>query len=308
MGLCISKYNSKNKNNEHITTINFFKNRWDFENLVIECDMTSSGYLVGAYFALHKYNIMFNMKRYIGVSGGSIFATLFSLHMEPIIIKNEIIKLDMSYNTENKLKFYEKYGLYSGDKIERWIENILYRYTKIKYITFSQILKIYGNELYIMITNLSKFRKECIGPYSHPNVCVSKIIRQALNTPILYDSIKNNKEDYIIDGKIGNIFPLNMFDTKYEWNRNTIGLRTQINYDSLGYNIQNIVDYSSAIIKFQEKYINKLYTVMPGYAERTIVLNINTRNTSNITTEQKLKDIKMGEIECNKSIKLLFLK
>ena len=95
---------------------------------------------------------------------------------------------------------------------------------------------------------------------------VSKAIRQSTSIPFIFKTTQNNLGDTIIDGGMGDIYPINKFDVGNRYNKKTLGLkimsplwekRNDIIRERLGHPIDSLVDFIGAFLLFQSLVIER---------------------------------------------------
>jgi hypothetical protein len=268
---------------------------------------------IGAYKVLEKLGIIKKIKQFAGSSSGSILATLAAIHMSSAQMEEEFLNLDMDSLKDDSFGIFtdisrllDNYGFYKGDALEEWIEGILCKYTGTKNITFSQVLEIYGSTLYITRVNLSELKTEYLSVFVCPNMKVSSAIRHSTSIPFVFKTPRTSDGDIIIDGSVGDGYPLDLFDTGKSYNKKTLGLkimspllerRDGMIRNKIGYDINNIVGFIEAFLIFQMALIERL-KIKPGYWERTITLDSPDRSIQdfNLSRADKIKDIKKGMV------------
>lgn len=185
--------------------------------------------LVGAVCYLEKSG--YRWKRLAGTSAGAIIAALIAAGYTGEEMKKIILNID--YNKFKDMEGIQKLplggkllgvllqkGVYSGDYIEEWMDNLL----KIKgrskfkdvYIDGESRLKIIAaditkKELVILPDDLKRYGIDP-GEFS-----ISKAVRMSIGIPFYYKPVKLNLSkgyDYIVDGGILSNFPVWIFDVK----------------------------------------------------------------------------------------------
>jgi NTE family protein len=288
-----------------------FKNaKFPFKNIVIEGASSNGTVTIGAYKILEQTGILKQLKKFAGSSSGSIFAAFASIGMKYDEIKNAFMGLDMNRFKDDSFGIFRdtarllnRYGFYKGDVMENWVEDTLHNTTEIKNITFQQIYEKYGTELYITRVNLSKLRVEYISKESHPNMVVSRAVRQSASIPFIFKSVEENG-DIIIDGAIGDPYPIDLFDNPDDKkiNQETFGLKIMSSSEKKDflikddYKIGNIVDFASALATFTMVCAER-NKVKKGHWERTITLRSPERSVGDfcVSETEKIRDIISGE-------------
>lgn len=185
--------------------------------------------LVGAVCRLEEAG--YSWKRIAGTSAGAIIAALLAVGYSGKEIKKIMLGMDYNrFNDTNRIQsiplvggllgtLFER-GIYSGDYVEKWLENLLSIKGKTKfkdvYHDGESRLKIIASditqkELLILPDDLKRYD---IDPLEFS---ISKAVRMSIGIPLYYKPVKLNhaqKDNYIVDGGILSNFPVWIFDVK----------------------------------------------------------------------------------------------
>jgi predicted acylesterase/phospholipase RssA len=174
--------------------------------------------ILGVLRYLYLENIVSNVKNIAGNSMGAYFCLLFSLKI-PIqdiesILYNYIGNYDyMNINDITLTDFFNKKGV---DNFSSYID-LIKNYLKDKDenfkgdITFSELSKIYGINLYISTTNINKCENFIFSIDSTPDISIFDATIASMNIPIIGTAI-NIDGEYYVDGALTNNFPVNIFN------------------------------------------------------------------------------------------------
>lgn len=145
---------------------------------------------VGILKALEEFNVHFD--HLVGVSGGSIIASLFASGLPIETVKKIALETDYTqFRGFSILKLLRKGGLSSGDFFENWIDEHL------QGKTFIELSK----NLHIVATDV-KTGKPVIFDAAHtPSMKVSQAVRFSMSIPLVF-SFKPFGKHLMVDGSI----------------------------------------------------------------------------------------------------------
>jgi NTE family protein len=279
------------------------------DNLVFEGAGIRGIAYSGAIKALAQYTEMNNIKRLGGTSAGAITALLLSIHYTPNEIEEIIGSTNYKKFNDGGIpllggikRLRKNYGWYKGEKVERWLEKLIFAKTGNANISFAEIAQKYI-PLYITGTSLSEQKEVLFSAESFPNMPVKNAVRISMSIPLYYRAVymdaaggivkkptKDRHYQVMIDGGFMNNFPIHIFDsTKYidattantvQLNPYTIGFRVdrknQIVLDKDSANtklaavpIKNIGSYLTAFLVLATERLNR-QKLTPADWQRTI--------------------------------------
>lgn len=190
--------------------------------------MKCVGYL-GAIAVLDELDLLKNIKRFAGTSGGAMTALLCSLNYSVDEIYN-IVTADQSKYLDRKYKilnwwYYlcrKNFGIYRGQIIEDDIKSFINKKFDKDWPnfrcnqspdynpTFKDIYEKYGHELIVTGTNLSSQNVEYFCPKLTPDMPVYIAIRISMSIPALFESVIYKGSLYV-DGGMCENYPLDVF-------------------------------------------------------------------------------------------------
>jgi len=239
---------------------------------------------LGVLHALNDLKIQFD--NIVGVSGGSIIASLFASGLSIEQVKK--IALDTNYTQFtgfSLFKLIRNGGLSSGDVFENWVDDHL------QGKTFSQ-MKL---QLHVVATDVKSGKPVIFNKENTPNMKVSKAVRFSMSIPLVF-SFKPFGKHLMVDGSI-----LSEDALHRNWaNDNTpvmcFRLRSEYEYDELKTNKYfPIFNYITLLIRTFMTTISREY-INDAFWHNTIV--INTGECSGVdfsmTDEQKLQLFDIG--------------
>ena len=162
----------------------------------------ASGSKIFIHLGFIKYlienNLINEVNRFIGTSGGSIVAFLLSLGYNIEIITELFLELDSEklkkINSDSVLNFFDNYGLDDGKNMERALRIILKQKHNSNTITFKEIYEKYGNYLVICSVNLQKHEQVFFDYESYPDLDVVDAVMMSLSIPLMFTPRKFNDE------------------------------------------------------------------------------------------------------------------
>jgi len=262
----------------------------DYSHFVISGGGLYGVCMLGVLRYLYIENKLKNVKHVAGNSIGSFFALAFCLDIEVIDLEN-IIK-DIIYNN-NIIIDKSNLGnvfLYNGILDLNIILNKLRKYINSKYnindITFIELSKKFGKNLYISTTNINTGENIIFSTDNNPNVSVFDATCASMSVPYIAMPVKINNE-YYIDGLLTNNFPLNIFNNIHKDNILGIVIKIKSNYDLK--KIDNI--------SFQDFNKRMLEILLKNTSESAFIKNINNNNANIFIIEDSpIKDFVPFEI------------
>ncbi|MCP5161997.1 MAG: patatin-like phospholipase family protein [Hahellaceae bacterium] len=145
---------------------------------------------IGILKALEELTVEFD--HLVGVSGGSIVASLFAAGFSVNEMKSLAIHTDFAKFKGNSLiTLLRSGGLSNGDTFEKWIDTLLGG------VTFSELTK----NLSIVATDVSKGGPVIFSKTRTPDMKVSKAVRFSMSIPLLFSFQEFNKL-IMVDGSI----------------------------------------------------------------------------------------------------------
>ena len=173
---------------------------------------------IGALKILEKKGVLNNIIRYAGTSAGAILCVLLNIGFTPDEIENSIFSQNSStvrdplYKIPYNLMF--NYGLYSGNKIIKYINSLFIQKGFDPNITFNQ-LYIKTNKIIVLTgTSISIRDTFYFNNFTSPDMKVIDALRISMSIPFYFTSVKytiENKIHTFVDGGLLNNFPMYYF-------------------------------------------------------------------------------------------------
>ncbi|CAB4043532.1 partial, partial [Paramuricea clavata] len=107
------------------------------------------------------------------------------------------------------------FGWNPGKKLNNWFGEQLRERTGDYDITFKDILRLFGTEICIVVTNLSHMSVEYFHPKTTPNIPVRKAVKMSMALPGVFQVVRetfNGQEDVYVDGGLLCNYPIHAFD------------------------------------------------------------------------------------------------
>lgn len=288
-----------------------------YKNLVIGGAGAKNYAAIGALSVI--YGEIKHIKRILGVSSGSIIATLLCIGCTPSEIRHIYDNFDLSKFKINYFSIYSYYKLYKKGGIhdssifrEQVIHEILQIKTGNGNITFKELYDKYKKVLVIPATCVNKREMFYYTHESNPNMEIKYAIEQSCCVPGLFYPIRYKGNTFVDAGLIDN-YPLYFFnDSGFLRNSrlqkivpcekevlNTVGIliidSNVSKLDDVAYlgndSTYKIVDYAKALLN-TILTTNSRSQIGKGYWQNTIAIDIgkNMDGVSNMNLDPKIKE------------------
>jgi len=209
---------------------------YNYKNLVFEGGGIRGLAYPGALKVLEEKGVIKNIERVAGTSAGAITALMLGLgynshEIDSIIYTLKIQKFNDGKSIFGKLRRIKKeYGIFKGDKFEKWLGEIIKNKTGNTNTTFSQLHQLHINnnvfkDVYCTGTNISLQKLSIFSWLNTPAMQLKTAVHISSCIPVYFkpvalDSMWNEvsikseiKYDLYVDGGMMNNYPINMFDT-----------------------------------------------------------------------------------------------
>lgn len=197
-----------------------------YKNLVLEGNGMVGLAYIGTLKVLEDRNLIQHMENFAGTSSGAIMAALISIGYTAEEIYNICKTLDWKNMVQRRnclfqfFHFWNKYGLFKYDQIEKTIKSFFLRKLGRTDVTFQELFEITNKRLVLVGVNVNKQKPEYFCEKLTPNMSVIKAIKISTSFPFIFDPVKHNNMLYI-DGGVMNNFPIEYFGYK---NQETLGI------------------------------------------------------------------------------------
>ena len=261
-------------------------------NLVLAGAQLKGVCYIGVLKGLEELDMIKNIKNILGVSSGSLFGLAMCLGFSSYALENMILKLDIEnlkeFQTDSVFKLFYKYGIDSGNKIEKLVKVILKKKTGNENINFKELYELYPNKNFIVGgSNLTNGEMEYFSHDTTPEMPVYLAIRISTSFPFIFEKVEYNDCVYLDGGLIQN-YPIEYFEDT----ENTLGICTSSS-NSKNKDLSSFDKYMIQIIYVLssqgEKYLAH------KYIDQTIIVDLNYRYDSiDFSNEMKSYLIKEG--------------
>lgn len=243
------------------------------DTLVISGGGVKGIVFIGAFKYLEELdNVKIDIKRIYAVSVGSIIGLLYAIGYTSKEMEDEIFRMDTKSLQSIRLKtFIKNYGLDSGKKIMKWLEELVEKKGYNKTLTFKQLLKLRGVDLNICSTNLNKYNSVYFNNDTSPNLRIIRAIRMSIGIPLVFSSVKYKGEIYV-DGGVINSYPIKNIKNI----DNILGLKILLNnelQDLIDEKIENIGDYLYHVFYCYMLQKEMSTTLSMEYSDYTVFIN-----------------------------------
>lgn len=159
-------------------------------------------YVESGKLVLEKINV------YAGTSIGSMIALLLVCGYTPMEIFQEIHSIKSFFNVNDNQGFWEifrNFGLASIDTFSKHIENMVARKFEGYIPTLEELYEKTGKLLLIVVTNVTKMRKEVFSHISSPRLKCTDAMKMSCNLPLLFTRIRYRGCYYVDGGLVCNV-------------------------------------------------------------------------------------------------------
>ncbi len=298
--------------------LSFSQKNYNYKNLVLEGGGIRGLAYPGVLQVLEEKSILKNIEKVAGTSAGAIIALMVGLgynshDIDSVFQSLKIQKFNDGKNIFGKIRRLKKeYGIFKGDKFERWLSVLIKNKTGDPYTTFFQLhqLHVTNNDfkdVYCTGTNVSKQQLQVFSWQHTPHMQLKTAIHISGSIPVYFrpvaiDSawnevpIKNNKInfDLYVDGGMINNYPINIFDSCLDgnnpfdcenitYNNQTLGLKLerleQIQQFNNGittiapHPVTSLNDYKLALINLLQETLGRKTFNLENEKGRTIYIS-----------------------------------
>lgn len=224
------------------------------KNIVFEGGGVLGMAYAGAIQELENQNILHQVERVAGTSAGALMAMLVSLRYDTAKLKKVIDSTDFHQFEDhfNPLHVATHYGIYRGDFLLEFIQDLIYDVTKNNRITFKELHEQGYRELKVFACNLNTTSLQEFSHQVTPDVIVAEAIRASMSIPLFFHAWQFSqgidvKHLYVDGGTIYN-YPINTYDLS----------------ETLGFFFQNKHDGKDTGLRFDHpvKYVEAMFSAL----------------------------------------------
>lgn len=170
----------------------------------------------GALQILQEMGELHDTTVFIGASVGSIVAAALACRISIESITMEMLNVDFSQFKDGSFgylpdvyRLFNNFGWYKGDALEKWVGELLVRYTNIGVnITFEEVYEKFGTILEMPVTNVTTSQTEYLNYKTTPNLPVKTGVRRSAGLPIFFQADQDSNENMYIDGGLLDNYPI----------------------------------------------------------------------------------------------------
>lgn len=199
-------------------------------NLVFEGGGVKGIAYVGALSSLKEMGMVDNVKGYAGTSAGAITAVLCAIGLSPDQIRSILWELNFNDFRDDSFgiirdvhRLITDFGWNKGDFFSDWIREICAEKLNVVNPSFKDIIRITGNDLRLIGSNLSTGHSEVFSVKNTPDMSIVLAARISMSIPLFFAAVRWNDCIYV-DGGLFRNYPIQVFDEDYD-QTDTLGFR-----------------------------------------------------------------------------------
>ena len=283
----------------------------EIKNLVFEGSGVRCVAYCGAIQELESRDLLQNVERVAGASGGAITALTISLGYTGEEIAKIISNTNFKKFNDGQFIFaggfnrvIRYFGWYRSYQLDKWLQKIIVAKTGNADITFEQLHQNNCKDLYVTGTCINKQQLIVFSNENYPEMKVKDAVRISMSVPLYFEAVfidekgkviphpKHKKGlDVLVDGGIIGSFPIRIFDStryisknatnSFIINTGTLGLRidndNQIKNDKDGkqlatQQVRNLREYVLALYDIINESLNRQTLTQQDW-ERTVSIS-----------------------------------
>ncbi|GJQ11244.1 hypothetical protein GpartN1_g3035.t1 [Galdieria partita] len=184
-----------------------------------------TGFL-GALSACIDYGLVLkDIKKYAGVSAGSICAALLAVGYSPSELYEVLEHCDFSqlvkvqWTRVSKIACsclaHSEVGINSGDRLYRWMGQLIAKKTGNAKLTFQQLKSKYHKDLIIVATAVDSFEKMLLCARNYPEMEIALAVRASSSIPGIYEPVEYGNH-LLVDGGLLDNYPLDVVTPSHQ--------------------------------------------------------------------------------------------
>ena len=296
----------------------FSQNRYTYKNLVMEGGGVRGLAYGGALEILEQKGVLKNIENVAGSSAGAIAGLMVALNYNSHEIDSVLQGLKIQEFNDGKFiagkirRVKKEYGIFKGDKFDKWLGNLIANKTGNADITFSGLNELHLRDknfrnFFCTGTNVSRQRFEILSFKNWPQMKLRTAVHISSSIPFYFVPIAINKDghevsledtskevDLYVDGGMLCNYPISIFDScrsggnplfcnDVVFNPQTIGLKLeraeqievfkQNKTHVAPYEITSMKDYSAAVMNLLVETLNRRSPDLKNEIGRTIYIS-----------------------------------
>lgn len=190
----------------------------EFRSIVLSGGAFKAASIIGVIKYLEERHLIKNLQRFIGTSAGAVICFLLAMGYTSSEIKAFLIKVINNdtinqFHIEDICNIFDTFGIDTGEKLELIFQKALYEKTYRNDISFIEFGKMFGKDLIVCVSNLTKEQSEFWSIDTCPYRSVILALKVSCSIPVIFPPIKVDDMMYV-DGGVFNNFPISFFDNK----------------------------------------------------------------------------------------------
>jgi len=298
----------------------FSQQNYSYKNLALEGGGIRGLAYPGAIQVLEQRGIIKDIENVAGTSAGAITALMMGLgytgfEIDSILQTLKIQRFNDGKNIFGKIyRVKNEYGIFKGEKFERWISALIKQKTGNPDLTFMQLHQLATHNdkfknVYCVGTNITQQQLQIFSWKHTPDMQIKTAIHISMCIPVYFKpvAVDSNWKQISIKKAIGNYdlyvdggmlcnYPVNMFDTcvnggnpllceDVKYNYQTLGLKLESseqidhynkdNTDIVPHKITSVNEYIMALINLMTESLNRKTAGLKNETGRTIYISYN---------------------------------
>ncbi len=236
----------------------------------------------------------FQIEKYVGSSAGAITAALLACGANPSTLIG-LMNVDFAKFKDDKIGYIRDlwslgkyFGFCKGKVFKDWFKDCLHELTGNRNITFNQVRRQFGKELYITATNLTKGKLEIFSCYTTPHFRVADAVRISMSIPLFYRPVWYNGSLYVDGGVLAN-FP----DLPGDGGELGLRLVGDDDYEASHRKIKGLRGFVSSLVETMMRSAERRYVSKSLWAN-TISINTGSISTTEFSLSNKQKIFLQG--------------
>lgn len=296
----------------------FSQNAYNYKNLVMEGGGVRGLAYGGALEILEQKGVLKNIENVAGSSAGAIAGLMVALNYNSHEIDSVLQGLKIQEFNDGKFfagkirRVKKEYGIFKGDKFNKWLGDLIASKTGDPDITFTGLNELHlankdFRNFYCTGTNVSRQKLEILSYKTWPQMKLRTAVHISSCIPFYFVPIAINKEghevsledtsqdiDLYVDGGMLCNFPINIFDSCTDgydpfvcknliYNKETLGLKLERgeqieefeknNTAIAPYNIKSMKQYFGAVMNLVMESLNRSSANLENEKDRTIYIS-----------------------------------
>jgi NTE family protein len=169
--------------------------------LVLDSGAIKGIYIIGALKYLEELGKLHKYTHYVGSSVGALLCLLLVLgynttELDKMVLETDFQKLVMDNWMRIPYNLLMNNGLNTGDRLIKWVGDVLEKHNYSKNITFSELFEHTGKCLVMTGTSISSRQTFYFNHLTFPNTKVLEALRISISIPLFFTT-----KDYVIEDK-----------------------------------------------------------------------------------------------------------